>query len=143
MANMARDLLPEVDRHLIGRGGGGGGGPYLRKKACLAMARCLTKCPEMIDDFVDRVVGLLNDRTHRVLITGLQLMTCVLVTDMEYHGEGGGGGEGGDNTATAAVVATTTTAATTALQRHRTTVVDCAIQISASDNMRSSSFIIL
>jgi hypothetical protein len=79
----------------------------------------------MIDDFVDRVVGLLNDRTHGVLITVLQLMTCVLVTDMEYHGEGGGGDEGGDNTATVAVVATTTTAATTAPQRHRTTVMDC------------------
>jgi AP-1 complex subunit gamma-1 len=108
-ADMSRDLVPEVDKHLTNAK------PYLRKKACLAMARCLTKCPEMIDDFVDRVVGLLNDRTHGVLITVLQLMTRVLVMDMEYNnhdGEGGGGGGDGGTTTdatTAIVVATTTT----------------------------------
>ena len=98
-ADMSRDLIPEVDKHLSSNK------PYLRKKACLAMSRCLTKCPEMIDDFVDRVVGLLNDRTHGVLITVLQLMTRVLVMDMEYR-DGEGGGDGG--TATTDVVTTTT-----------------------------------
>jgi len=97
-ADMSRDLIPEVDKHLSSNK------PYLRKKACLAMSRCLTKCPEMIDDFVDRVVGLLNDRTHGVLITVLQLMTRVLVMDMEYR-DGEGGGDGG----TATDVVTTTT----------------------------------
>ncbi|KAL9189428.1 hypothetical protein ACHAXT_009103 [Thalassiosira profunda] len=74
-ADMSRDLAPEVDKHL------GNSKPYLRKKACLAMARCLTKCPDMVEDFVDRVVSLLNDRSHGVLITVVQLMTRVLIVD--------------------------------------------------------------
>ncbi|KAL3793991.1 hypothetical protein ACHAW5_008166 [Stephanodiscus triporus] len=78
-SDMSRDLAPEVDKHL------GSSKPYLRKKACLAMARCLTKCPEMVEDFVDRVVSLLNDRTHGVLITVVQLMTRVLVMDREHN----------------------------------------------------------
>lgn len=78
-SDMSRDLAPEVDKHL------GSPKPYLRKKACLAMARCLTKCPEMVEDFVDRVVSLLNDRTHGVLITVVQLMTRVLVMDREHN----------------------------------------------------------
>ncbi len=74
-ADMSRDLAPEVDKHLKSSQ------PYLRKKACLAMARCLTKCPEMVEDFVDRVVTLLKDRSHGVLITVIQLMTQVLVVE--------------------------------------------------------------
>ncbi|KAL7553137.1 hypothetical protein ACHAWF_016402 [Thalassiosira exigua] len=81
-ADMSRDLAPEVDKHLVSPK------PYLRKKACLAMARCLTKCPDMAEDFVERVVGLLNDRSHGVLITVVQLMTRVLVVDGEDR-EGG------------------------------------------------------
>ncbi|EED88719.1 gamma subunit of tetrameric clathrin adaptor complex AP2 [Thalassiosira pseudonana CCMP1335] len=75
--DMSRDLAPEVDKHL------GNAKPYLRKKACLAMARCLTKCPDMVEDFVDRVVTLLNDKSHGVLITVVQLMTRVLVIDRQ------------------------------------------------------------
>jgi AP-1 complex subunit gamma-1 len=75
-ADMSRDLAPEVDKHLKSQM------PYLRKKACLAMARCLTKCPDMVEDFVDRVVTLLKDKTHGVLITVVQLMTQVLMIDL-------------------------------------------------------------
>ena len=39
-ADMSRDLAPEVDKHLKSHL------PYLRKKAALAMARCLAKCPD-------------------------------------------------------------------------------------------------
>ena len=74
-ADMSRDLAPEVDKHLKSSQ------PYLRKKACLAMARCLTKCPDMVEDFVDRVVSLLKDRSHGVLITVVQLMTQVLIVE--------------------------------------------------------------
>ena len=84
--DMSRDLAPEVDKHLSNSN------PYLRKKACLAMARCLRKCPDMVEDFVERVVGLLNDRSHGVLITVVQLMTQVLVIDREYVLEEQGGG---------------------------------------------------
>ena len=88
--DMSRDLAPEVDKHLTS------GKPYLRKKACLAMARCLSKCNDMVEDFVDRVVSLLNDRSHGVLITVVQLMTRVLVMDDEYNSENGLGYENDD-----------------------------------------------
>lgn len=89
-ADMSRDLAPEVDKHLGSRE------PYLRKKACLAMARCLTKCSDMLEDFVDRVVGLLTDRSHGVLITVVQLMTRVLIVDGRGDDDEGGG-RGDDN----------------------------------------------
>lgn len=82
-ADMSRDLAPEVDKHLKG------GAPYLRKKANLAMARCLTKCPDMVEDFVDRVVSLLKDKNHGVLITVVQLMTQVLMIDLKNAEEEG------------------------------------------------------
>lgn len=74
-ADMSRDLAPEVDKHLKSNL------PYLRKKACLAFVRCLAKCPDMVEDFVDRVLSLLKDRSHGVLITVVQLMTQVLMID--------------------------------------------------------------
>ena len=91
--DMSRDLAHEVDKHLSNSN------PYLRKKACLAMARCLRKCPDMVEDFVERVVGLLNDRSHGVLITVVQLMTQVLVIDREYILEEGGGQYDGEEDA--------------------------------------------
>jgi len=74
-ADMGRDLATEVDRHLKS------GSPYLRKKAALAMARCLTKVPDMIEDFADRMVSLLKDRSHGVLLTAVQLLTQVCLVD--------------------------------------------------------------
>mmetsp|Transcript_4331 Transcript_4331/g.6184 ORF Transcript_4331/g.6184 Transcript_4331/m.6184 type:complete len:951 (+) Transcript_4331:152-3004(+) len=82
-SDMSRDLVPEVDKHLKSSQ------PYLRKKACLALTRCLVKCPDMVEDFVDRVVTLLKDRSHGVLITVVQLMTQVLVIDQENADEEG------------------------------------------------------
>ncbi|KAL7576215.1 hypothetical protein ACA910_013698 [Epithemia clementina (nom. ined.)] len=76
-ADMSRDLAPEVDKHLKSPLA------YLRKKACLAMARCLTKCPDMVEDFVDRVTSLLQDKSHGVLVTVVQLMTQVLLIDFQ------------------------------------------------------------
>eukprot|EP00542_Grammatophora_oceanica_P002838 CAMPEP_0194062116 /NCGR_PEP_ID=MMETSP0009_2-20130614/76531_1 /TAXON_ID=210454 /ORGANISM="Grammatophora oceanica, Strain CCMP 410" /LENGTH=943 /DNA_ID=CAMNT_0038713711 /DNA_START=74 /DNA_END=2905 /DNA_ORIENTATION=+ len=82
-ADMSRDLAPEVDKHLKAST------PYLRKKACLAMSRCLAKCPEMLEDFVDRVASLLKDKSHGVLITVVQLMTQVLLIDADTAEEEG------------------------------------------------------
>jgi AP-1 complex subunit gamma-1 len=76
-ADMSRDLAPEVDKHLKSPLA------YLRKKASLAMARCLSKCPDMVEDFVERVVTLLKDKSHGVLITVVQLMTQVLLIDFQ------------------------------------------------------------
>ena len=82
-ADMSRDLAPEVDKHLSSNLA------YLRKKACLAMARCLAKCPDMVDDFTDRVASLLHDKTHGVLITVVQLMTQVVLIDYKNAVEEG------------------------------------------------------
>ena len=82
-ADMSRDLAPEVDKHLKSPLS------YLRKKACLAMARCLSKCPDMVEDFVDRVVSLLKDKSHGVLVTVVQLMTQLLMIDFHNAGEEG------------------------------------------------------
>jgi len=81
-ADMSRDLAPEIEKHLKSHS------PYLRKKACLAMSRCLVKVPEMIEDFVDRAVELLKDRSHGVLITVLELMTQVCIIDIKLGGIG-------------------------------------------------------
>eukprot|EP00977_Amphora_coffeiformis_P017926 scaffold6026_cov163-Amphora_coffeaeformis.AAC.6 len=82
-ADMSRDLAPEVDKHLKSNMA------YLRKKACLAMARCLAKCPDMVEDFVDRIVSLLKDKNHGVLVTVVQLMTQVLMIDFRTAEEEG------------------------------------------------------
>jgi AP-1 complex subunit gamma-1 len=73
--DMSRDLLPEVDKHLKSNH------LYLRKKACLAIARCLSKCPDMVEDFVDSIVTLLKDGSIGVLVTVVQLMTQVLTVN--------------------------------------------------------------
>jgi len=78
-ADMSRDLATEVEKHLKSST------PYLRKKACLAMTRCLVKCPDMADDFVERLSALLKDRSHGVLITVVQLMTQVIMSDEELN----------------------------------------------------------
>jgi len=78
-SDMSRDLATEVDKHLKA------GTPYLRKKACLAMCRCLVKCPEMIEDFAERLSTLLKDRSHGVLNTVVQLVTQVVVLDNEMN----------------------------------------------------------
>jgi AP-1 complex subunit gamma-1 len=82
-ADMSRDLAPEVAKHMKSPLA------YLRKKACLAMARCLTKCPEMVEDFVDRLVSMLKDKSHGVLVCVVQLMTQVLIIDYKNAEEEG------------------------------------------------------
>jgi AP-1 complex subunit gamma-1 len=82
-ADMSRDLAPEVDKHLKSPM------PYIRKKACLAMSRCLSKCPDMVEDFIDRVITLLKDKSHGVLITVAQLMTQILMIDFRNAEEEG------------------------------------------------------
>jgi len=82
-ADMSRDLAPEVDKHLKSPLS------YLRKKACLAMARCLSKCPDMVEDFVERLMTLLKDKSHGVLICVVQLMTQVLMIDYRFAEEEG------------------------------------------------------
>jgi AP-1 complex subunit gamma-1 len=70
--DMARDLASDVDKLLRANNA------YLRKKAALATIRLLKKEPDLIEHMSERIVGLLKDRAHGVLVTGIQLITEVL-----------------------------------------------------------------
>mmetsp|Transcript_20750 Transcript_20750/g.29830 ORF Transcript_20750/g.29830 Transcript_20750/m.29830 type:complete len:839 (+) Transcript_20750:87-2603(+) len=70
--DMARDLASDVEKLLRANNS------YLRKKAALATIRLLKREPDLIEHMSERIVGLLKDRSHGVLITGIQLMTEVI-----------------------------------------------------------------
>ena len=70
--DMARDLASDVEKLLRSNNS------YLRKKAALATIRLLKKEPDLIEHMSERIISLLKDRAHGVLITGLQLMIDVL-----------------------------------------------------------------
>lgn len=70
--DMARDLASDVEKLLRSNNS------YLRKKAALATIRLLKKEPDLIEHMSERIIALLKDRAHGVLITGLQLMIDVL-----------------------------------------------------------------
>jgi AP-1 complex subunit gamma-1 len=69
---MARDLASDVEKLLRSSNS------YLRKKAALAVIRLLKKEPDLIEHMAGRIVALLKDKAHGVLITGLQLMIDVM-----------------------------------------------------------------
>lgn len=74
-AEMARDLSTEIDtllRH---------SNPYIRKKAAMCAARLFAKCPDTIEDFVDRIGTLINDRNHGVLLAGLEMVIRACTVD--------------------------------------------------------------
>lgn len=77
--DITRDLASEVDIHLKNSN------PYIRKKAALCANRIFVKVPELVDDFVGRVLGLLADRNHGVLYTGVQLIVHLLENFKEEY----------------------------------------------------------
>ncbi|KAF7829380.1 AP-1 complex subunit gamma-2-like [Senna tora] len=68
-AEMARDLAPEVERLLQFRD------PNVRKKAALCTIRIIKKVPDLAENFINSAAGLLREKHHGVLITGVQLCT--------------------------------------------------------------------
>lgn len=81
--DMARDLISDVEKLLRSNNS------YLRKKAALATIRLLKKEPDLLEGMEDRIIALLKDRSHGVLITGVQLVLEVLeelpATKPEYQ----------------------------------------------------------
>ena len=59
-ADMCQDLASEVEKLLHSTNA------YIRKKAVLAMLRICRKCPHMIENYVDRLASLLNDRRYSI-----------------------------------------------------------------------------
>mmetsp|Transcript_18114 Transcript_18114/g.18172 ORF Transcript_18114/g.18172 Transcript_18114/m.18172 type:complete len:870 (+) Transcript_18114:126-2735(+) len=76
--DMARDLASDVEKLLKANNS------YLRKKAALATIRLLRKEPDLVEHMSDRIISLLKDRAHGVLITGVQLITEVVEMLPEY-----------------------------------------------------------
>lgn len=72
-ADMGRVLAADVALQLASSN------PYVRKKASLALVRILKRVPELAEDYVDRIISLLKDRSHGVLITAVQLVADVLI----------------------------------------------------------------
>ena len=70
--DMARDLSSDVEKLLRSNNS------YLRNKAALAAIRLIRKEPDLIEHMSERFVALLKDRTHGVLLTGMQLLLEVL-----------------------------------------------------------------
>lgn len=73
-ADIARDLAPEVERHLRNTN------HYIRKKAALCCTRLFSKVPELVEDFAPRLHILLADGHHSVLLTGVTLITSAAET---------------------------------------------------------------
>ena len=67
-SELARDCAPEVEKLLDCPN------PYIRKKAALAAIRIIRKVPDLIEQFVPKVKGLMTEKNHGVLITGASLM---------------------------------------------------------------------
>ena len=72
---IARDSAADVAKLL------GSGNAYVRKKAALAAVRIIRKLPELQDNFVPKIRGLLSDSNHGVLITTCSLMLELMAKD--------------------------------------------------------------
>mmetsp|Transcript_13629 Transcript_13629/g.22490 ORF Transcript_13629/g.22490 Transcript_13629/m.22490 type:complete len:847 (-) Transcript_13629:130-2670(-) len=79
--DMARDVASDVEKLLRANNS------YLRKKAALATIRLLRKEPDLIEHMSERIVGLLKDRSHGVLVSGVQLMIEVIRIVPEHADE--------------------------------------------------------
>jgi len=74
---MARDLTPDIERLMESSN------PYLRKKAALCATRIVKKAPDLVECFIERAAGLLSDRNHNVVLTGVSLMLQICELDLD------------------------------------------------------------
>ncbi len=72
---MSADVAPDVEKLLKNQN------PYVRKKACLATVRILRKVPDLVENFIDHMPALLNDRNHAVLLTAVSCITEICAQD--------------------------------------------------------------
>ena len=76
--DIARDLVGDVDKNVRSENN------YLRKKGALTMIRIFTKVPDLVEDFMDRIVVLVKDRSHGVVLSGLELLLATLQLDARH-----------------------------------------------------------
>ena len=60
--DMARDMAPEMERLLTCPN------PYIRKKVALCVVRIFRKVPDLIDNFIEHIANLFNEKNHGVLV---------------------------------------------------------------------------
>ncbi|CAG5113200.1 Oidioi.mRNA.OKI2018_I69.chr2.g7328.t1.cds [Oikopleura dioica] len=77
-SEMARDLAQDVERIMRN------GPAYLKKKATLCACRIIRKEPELIDNFIQLVPSLLNDKHHGVMLAGVAFVTEMCNISDEY-----------------------------------------------------------
>ena len=61
----------------------------IKVNSTITMARCLATCLDIVEDFVKRIVTLIKDINHDVLVIVVQLMTQVLIMDQKNKEENG------------------------------------------------------
>jgi len=76
--DMARDLSSECEKLLASSNA------YIRKKAALCTIRIFRKVPDLLDQYLDKIGSLLNDRNHGVLCASLALMVEMCEADEEW-----------------------------------------------------------
>jgi len=76
-SEMARDLTTEIEKLLKSSN------TYLRKKALLCALRMIRKEPELIETFVPATRAILSERSHAILVTGINLITEMVHLDAE------------------------------------------------------------
>jgi Adaptin N terminal region. len=55
---MCRELAPEVCKLMVS------GNNYIKKKAALAATRIIRRVPELMDEFIDKIPRLMEERHH-------------------------------------------------------------------------------
>lgn len=76
---MLRDLSSSIGKMLSDTSD-----PFIRKKAALCASRMFHKEPDLIEDFIDKVINLLNEKEHSVIMTGVTLITEIAENHKEY-----------------------------------------------------------
>ena len=56
----------------------------IKKKAACAATYIIRKCPELIDNYIDKVPNLLEDKTHSVCLTGINLALEIIRQKPEF-----------------------------------------------------------
>ena len=56
----------------------------IKKKAACASTYIIRKCPELIENFIDKVPSLLEDKTHSVCLTGINLALEIIRQKPEF-----------------------------------------------------------
>ncbi|CAG9325469.1 unnamed protein product [Blepharisma stoltei] len=71
-AEMCRDLSKDVCKLMSHNNS------YIRKRATIAGARIVRKCPDLIEDFQGEVPKVLEDRSHVVVMNGVNLLLEII-----------------------------------------------------------------